>query len=228
MTAIAFHGVSHRYGERTVLRDITLTLTEQRIGIVGGNGSGKSTLVRLINGLIHPTAGTVSVDEMDVAKHGREARKKVGFIFTDADTQIVMPTVGEDVAFSLRRSGLNRAEIAERVSDMLEQVGLAGFADHPAHLLSGGQKQLLALAAVLIREPAVIIADEPTTLLDRRNARRVGRMLMELPQQLIVVTHQLDLLADFDRVLVLEDGQVAADGTSTHALQHYRDLCDRV
>ena len=213
MTTIRFSGVHHRYGDRDVLRSIDLELTEPRIGIVGANGSGKSTLARMINGLVEPTAGTVTVDGLDTVRDGRQVRRRVGFVFTDPDNQIVMPTVAEDVAFSLRRSGLTKAEIAERTGRALARFGLAGHADHPTHLLSGGQKQMLALAAVLIREPAVVVADEPTTLLDLRNARMVSQLLAGLPEQVVLVTHHLHLLTDFDRVLLIDQGRVAADGS---------------
>ncbi len=221
---VRFAGIRHRYGERWVLDGIDLALAERRIGIVGANGSGKSTLARMINGLIEPTEGTVTVDGLDPSRHGRQVRARVGFIFTDPDNQIVMPTVAEDVAFSLRRSGLSKTVIAERTAAMLERMGLAALADHPAHLLSGGQKQLLALAAVLVRGPAVLVADEPTTLLDLRNARRVSETLAGLDQQVIMVTHQLDALAGFDRIVVLDAGRVVADGTPTDALPRYREL----
>lgn len=224
MALIAFDGISHAFGERRVLQDVSLTLAEHRIGIVGANGSGKSTLVRLINGLITPQQGRVSVDGVDVSRHAREVRRRVGFVFTNPDNQIVMPTVKEDVAFTLRRRGLTKDEITTRTALTLERFGLAAHASHPAHRLSGGQKQLLALAAVLVAEPDVVIADEPTTLLDARNTRQIGELLRSLPQQLIVVTHQLDLLADFDRVIVIEDGRVAADGTPAVALDAYREL----
>jgi biotin transport system ATP-binding protein len=224
VSEIRFRAVDHRYGERIVLRDINLTLTEHRIGIVGANGSGKSTLARMVNGLIQPTSGKVTVDGMDPSTDGRKVRAVVGFIFTDPDNQIVMPTVAEDVAFSLRRSGLPSAEVAERVGRALHDFGLAGLADHPSHLLSGGQKQLLALAAVLVRRPAVVIADEPTTLLDLRNARHISGLLAGLEQQLIVVTHQLELLAAYDRIVVLDDGRVLSDGPPAEALAAYQAL----
>ena len=119
MSEICFRQVRHSYGDRTVLDGIDLTLTERRVGIVGANGSGKSTLARMINGLVVPSAGAVTVDGFDTAKKGREVRKRVGFVFTDPDHQIVMPTVAEDVAFSLRRSGLGKAERADRVREIL-------------------------------------------------------------------------------------------------------------
>lgn len=224
MSEIVFESVGHRYGERHVLRGIDLRLTERRIGIIGANGSGKSTLARMINGLLKPTSGTVTVDGVDAARKGAQVRRKVGFVFTDPDTQIVMPTVAEDLAFSLRRSGLDKAQIAARVGEILARFGLEQHADHPAHLLSGGQKQLLAIGAVLIRKPSVIVADEPTTLLDLRNARTVAAALDAVDQQVIVVTHQLSLLDTFDRVVVIDDGAVAFDGSAADAVPAYREL----
>jgi biotin transport system ATP-binding protein len=216
--------VSHRYGERTVLRDVDLTLTQQRIAVIGANGSGKSTLARLLNGLVLPTSGTVSVDGLDTRRDGAAVRRRVGFVFTDPDAQIVMPTVAEDVAFSLRRSALSRAERAERVTEVLARFGLADHADQAAHLLSGGQKQLLAVASVLVTEPQLLVCDEPTTLLDLRNARRVAELLIGLPQQVVLVTHQLDLVVDYERVLVVDEGRVVHDGEPAGAVTAYRSL----
>lgn len=224
MSSIRFDGVSHAFGERRVLDNLNLTLSEHRIGIVGANGSGKSTFARLINGLVTPDAGTVSVDGLDVARHAKEIRRRVGFIFTNPDNQIVMPTVQEDVAFTLRRHKLSPAESAARTAAALERFGLSAHADHPAHRLSGGQKQLLALASVLVAEPEVIVADEPTTLLDARNARLISEQFATMSQQVIVVTHQLSLLEQFDRVLVFEDGRIVEDGTPQAALGAYREL----
>ncbi|MDG3010908.1 ABC transporter ATP-binding protein [Rhodococcus sp. D2-41] len=224
MGEIRFASVGHGYGERRVLDGIDVQLGEQRIGIVGTNGSGKSTLARMINGLITPDTGRVTVDGLDTRREGRAVRRRVGFVFTDPDHQIVMPTVAEDVAFSLRRTDLSREQRDARVRAILERFGLLGHADHPSHLLSGGQKQLLALAAVLVTEPQILVADEPTTLLDLRNARLIAETLTGLDQQVIVVTHQLDLLESFDRVLVIDAGRVAADDAPGAALRHYRSL----
>ncbi|MBF6348673.1 ABC transporter ATP-binding protein [Nocardia flavorosea] len=226
MSEIVFEAVNHSFGERRVLRGVDLRIEERRVGIVGANGSGKSTLARMINGLLTPTSGTVTVDGIDTARKGARVRRKVGFVFTDPDTQIVMPTVAEDLAFSLRRSGLDKAEVAARVAEILDRFGLAGHSEHPSHLLSGGQKQLLALGAVLIRRPEVIVADEPTTLLDLRNARIIAEALDAVDQQVIVVTHQLSLLAGFDRVIVIDDGAVAFDGDPAAALPAYRELVE--
>lgn len=222
MTEIRFSAVHHRFDDRVVLAGVDLVLTEQRIGVVGANGSGKSTLARMINGLVAPTAGGITVDGLDTVRDGKQVRKLVGFVFTDPDNQIVMPTVAEDVAFSLRRSGLSAGAVAERVANVLHRFGLAAHADHPTHLLSSGQKQLLALAAVLIREPSVLVADEPTTLLDLRNTRMVSELMAGLNQQVVLVTHHLDLLADFDRVLVIDRGRVVADDVPATAIAAYQ------
>ena len=224
VSEIVFEHVSHRFGDRLVLDDVHLTLTERRIGVVGANGSGKSTLARTINGLVEPDRGRVLVDGLDVRRHGKQVRERVGFVFTDPDTQIVMPTVREDIAFTLRRTRLTAADAAARVQTIIERFGLAEHADHPAHLLSGGQKQLLAIASVLVGEPAVLVADEPTTLLDARNAAMISRLLGGLDEQIVVVTHHLDLVSDYDRVLVIDEGRIVADGPPAHALSRYRAL----
>ncbi|MGW4533882.1 energy-coupling factor ABC transporter ATP-binding protein [Nocardia sp. NPDC004340] len=218
---IELDGVSHRFGEREVLRDLDLRLSERRIAVVGANGSGKSTFARLLNGLQVPTSGTVRVDGLDTRKQGRAVRKRVGFVFQDPDVQIVMPTVAEDLAFGLKHHGVAKSDIPQRVTETLATYGLAEFRDHPAHLLSGGQKQLLAIAAVLSVRPEYVVFDEPTTLLDLRNTRRITRMLRDLPQRLVVVSHDLDLLADFDRVLVFDEGRVVADGPPAETIPRY-------
>ena len=222
--ALVVDGVSHAFGDRRVLRDVSLTLTERRIAIVGANGSGKSTLARMFNGLVMPDRGSVRVHGLDTKRSTRQVRRTVGFVFTDPDRQILMPTVAEDVELSLSRHRLDRSARAERVAAVLDRFGLAGHADQPAHLLSGGQKQLLALATVLVTEPSVVIADEPTTLLDLRNARMLRGAFAALDTQLVLVTHDLELAGDADRVVVLDDGRVVADDVPAAALAVYREL----
>ncbi|MBJ7452860.1 MAG: ATP-binding cassette domain-containing protein [Blastococcus sp.] len=220
-TGIELRDVGHAYGDRVVLDGVSLTLGEHRVGVVGANGSGKSTFARLLNGLVVPTSGTVRVDGLDTRTQAREVRRRVGFVFQDPDAQIVHPTVAEDLAFGPRNQGLPDEEIHRRVEEMLDRYELAGHRDHPAHLLSGGQKQLLAIAGVLAMRPQRIVFDEPTTLLDLTNTRKVGRVIEELEQHVVVVTHHLELLSGFDRVLVVEGGRVVADGAPGETLPWY-------
>ncbi|WP_067541364.1 energy-coupling factor ABC transporter ATP-binding protein [Nocardia crassostreae] len=221
---IELTGVSHRFGEREVLRGIDLTLREDWIAVIGSNGSGKSTFTRLLNGLQVPTEGQVRVDGLDTRKQGKAVRRQVGFVFQDPDVQIVMPTVAEDLAFGLKHHGLGKAEIADRVTEVLADYGLTDYRDHPAHLLSGGQKQMLAIAAVLAVRPKYVIFDEPTTLLDLRNKRRITTLLHDLPQQVVVISHDLDLLTDFDRVLVFDEGHIVADGPPADSIARYLEM----
>jgi biotin transport system ATP-binding protein len=228
MPLIEVNGVTHAYGvhsaARRVLSDVDVAIAEPRVGVIGANGSGKSTFARLLNGLVLPRTGTVTVDGLDTRHDGRAVRRRVGFCFTDPDAQIVMPTVAEDIGFGLRRRGLSKDEVAARVRDAFTAYGLAGYADHPAHLLSGGEKQLLALASVLVTEPSVLVMDEPTTLLDLRNATRIAEIVRGLPQQVLLVTHHLHLLEDFDRVLVFDDGRLVHDDAPASAVGYYRKL----
>lgn len=231
MPLIEIDGVSHDYGVGTtagspVVHDLDLRLDEHRIGVIGANGSGKSTFARMLNALIVPTGGAVRVDGLDTRTDARAVRRRVGFCFTDPDSQIVMPTVAEDVAFGLRRRGLDRQEVSGRVESALARFGLSGHRDHPAHLLSGGQKQLLALASVLVTTPRLLVMDEPTTLLDLANTRVLADTVAGLAEQVVVVTHDLDFVADFDRVLVFADGTVVCDDKPQLAVRHYRNLVE--
>ena len=208
-------------GGRVLLSPTSLTLTERRIAIIGGNGSGKSTLARLLNGLVSATSGRVLVDGLDVARKGKEVRRRVGFCFTDPAAQLVMPTCVEDVELSLRRLVRSSSERRTRALEVLARFGLEGLATQSVHTLSGGQRQLLALAGVLAAEPSIVVADEPTTLLDLANTRLVAEALFGLSQQLVLVTHDLDLAARCDRALVVADGAVTFDGPAPEAVAHY-------
>lgn len=221
-------------GSARVLHPVTLRLTEQRIALIGANGSGKSTLARMLNGLVEPTAGFVRVAAhdsataphtphgsplgasaeprwLDTVRDGAAVRKLVGFVFTDPNAQLVMPTVIEDMSLSLRRSHPQKPQRLAAAHEALREFGLDHLADRSVHTLSGGQKQMLAIAAVLAARPAILVADEPTTLLDLRNARHITELLLHLPQQLVVATHDLELAARCDRVIVVADGAIVHD-----------------
>ncbi|MEV4774969.1 ABC transporter ATP-binding protein [Microbacterium sp. LWO13-1.2] len=208
---------------RAILSDVSVELAARRIAVIGANGSGKSTFARLLNGLIAPSAGTVTVHGLDAVRERRELRRRVGFVFSNPEAQILMPTPAEDLALSLR--GRDRAEIAHRVREALNAHGLAEHADAPASALSGGQKQMLALASVLITEPELIVADEPTTLLDLRNAKRIGDLLLAQPAQVVLVTHDLDLAARCDAAVLFEEGRVVDEGDPAEIIETYRRVC---
>jgi biotin transport system ATP-binding protein len=223
ITSIRLRDVAVDLDGHRVLSDVSVELDARRIAVIGANGSGKSTFARLLNGLVAPTTGTVEVHGLDVARETRAVRRTVGFVFTNPDAQILMPTVEEDVRFSLRGSGLTRADIDTRVAAALAEYGLTDLAGSPAYSLSGGQKQLLALASVLVREPSLVVADEPTTLLDLGNARLVGDILIDrLPTQVVVVTHDLDLAARCDVALRFRDGRLAEVGDPAEVITRYR------
>lgn len=216
--------VSTADGDLALLHPTTLSLTERRIALIGSNGSGKSTFARLLNGLIEPTFGSVTVDGLDTVRDGAAVRRRVGFVFTNPDAQLVMPTCIEDIALSLRRTIKDKAARRERAREILADLGLAERADTSIHALSGGQKQLLALAGILATEPDVLVADEPTTLLDLRNTQLIADQLFALRQQLILVTHDLDLALRCDRTIVIDDAQVAFDGRPDAAVGFYQKL----
>jgi biotin transport system ATP-binding protein len=230
MATISFRGTSVAVAvdtspePKTLLQDVTLDLTERRVGVIGANGSGKSTLLRLINGLVQPTSGTVAVDGADTVRAVRAVRRQVGFVFTDPLSQLVMPTGREDVELSLRRSVRNGAERRSAAEAALDRFGLLPLADQSIYELSGGERQLMALAAVLAVDPSVLVLDEPSTLLDLRNRQLLRRALSGLEQQIVMSTHDLDLALEMDRVLVIEAGRVMFDGGPAAAVDAYRAL----
>lgn len=221
-------------GELVILHPVSLALTEPKISIIGANGSGKSTLARLINGLVEPTTGHVritpaiatagsgSTRQFDTVRDGAAVRRTVGFVFTDPTAQMIMPTVVEDVELSLRRTHRKKVERHEAAVATLARFGLQDLKDRSVHALSGGQRQMLAVASVLATDPTILVADEPTTLLDLSNSRRISDLLMSLTQQTVVVTHDLELAVRADRTLVVEAGRITFDGDPHEAVAWYR------
>ena len=212
---------------KVLLQPTTLELGERRIAVIGANGSGKSTLLRLLNGLVLPTTGEVSVDGMDTRRKGREVRRLVGFVFTDPLAQLVLATPVDDVELSLRSRIRERGERRAEAQRLLAERGLAAVAEQSVYDLSGGERQLVAFTSVLAAAPKILVADEPTTLLDLRNRDRVRQLIAGLEQQVVLATHDLDLAADADRVLVIDDGRVVADDLPDAAIAAYLDLVRR-
>ena len=219
---IEFESVSVSFDAKTALDNVNLRLDQKRIGVIGLNGSGKSTFARLLNGLISPTSGTVTVGEVNPANNPKAARQQTGFIFSNPDIQIIMPTVLEDVSFTLRSSKLAKDEIRAKALAALQRFGIEHLADQAAHSLSSGQKQLLAISAIMVAEPKLIVADEPTALLDLANARLVARVLLEqIEQQVVLVTHDLDLAAKCDILLRFADAKLVEIGEPAAVISSY-------
>ncbi|WP_204115431.1 energy-coupling factor ABC transporter ATP-binding protein [Shimia biformata] len=221
---IELRDVDLSFGDRAVLRGVSLRLSERRIGVIGANGSGKSSFMRLLNGLVLPNRGTVTVDGLDTGTHGKDVRRKVGFVFQNPDNQIVFPVVEEDLAFGMKNLDLPKDQIAARINEVLARYDMTDLREYPAHLLSGGQKQLLAISGVLVMEPDWLVLDEPTTLLDLRNTRRIARAIDGVNQHVIMATHDLDLIAGFDRVILFDQGKVALDGPPAEVVPAYERM----
>jgi biotin transport system ATP-binding protein len=222
MTGVELQNVSVRLGDTDVLRGVTLSLRARTVAVVGENGSGKSTLARLLSGLAVAREGTVRVLGLDPARQVAELRRRVAVVFSNPDAQIVMPTVAEDVAFSLRTEKLSRQERSERVTAALARFGLSDLADRSSHDLSGGQKQLLALCGAFVRSPELVVADEPTAYLDAPNARRVADHLLEdAAHRLVLVTHDLALARRCDVAVLVQDGTVTEVGAPDDVLAAY-------
>jgi biotin transport system ATP-binding protein len=221
---IQFNQVNVEHPTGQILQEVSLSLTESRIGVIGANGSGKSTLARLINGLINPTSGSVAVNGLDVALHLKQVRQQVGFVFQNPDNQIVFPVVYEDLDFGLKSRLPNALERQVRIKEILARLGIETLIDCAVHQLSGGEKQLVALAAVLSLEPQILVLDEPTTQLDLRYRNRFMQIVSDLTRPAIMVTHDLDLLKNFDRVLVIDRGRVVHDSPPNSAVSWYVDF----
>ncbi|MGJ9371578.1 energy-coupling factor ABC transporter ATP-binding protein [Nesterenkonia sp. CF4.4] len=215
LEAVAFDVDTAEGERRRILHPLTLTLHEHRIAVIGANGSGKSTLLRLIAGLVTPTEGSLQL---------RPAGVRPGFIFANPQAQLIMPVVGEDIAFSLRRSISSAAGRRERSREILDTMGLGDRENSSIYDLSSGERQKVALAGVLAAEPELVLADEPTTLLDLRSTVEFTQLLMGLEAPMIVATHDLELAARAERVLVFEAGQLIADDAPGPAIVRYREV----
>ncbi len=208
-------------GSETIhaIRDVSLDIPEGSFtAIIGRNGSGKSTLAKNLNGLLLPTGGKILVNGWDTADeaHIWDVRQTAGMVFQNPDNQLVASIVEDDVAFGPENLGVPPKEIRERVDEVLKSVDMYPFRTKSPHLLSGGQKQRVAIAGVLAMEPRCIIFDEPTAMLDpqgRQEVMRIIRRLHEEGKTVILITHFMDEAAQADRIVIMDDGRVIADGT---------------
>ena len=217
--AYTYPGVDETPGV-PVFEDMNLKIQEGSfVAILGTNGCGKSTLAKHFNSILLPTGGKVYVCGIDTSNEERvmSVRRNVGMVFQNPDNQIVANVVEEDVAFGPENLGVASPEIRRRVDNALKQVDMYEYRKHAPHLLSGGQKQRIAIAGIIAMEPKCIVLDEPTAMLDPRGRREVidtiGRLNREKGITVVLITHHMDEAAKADRVVVLDKGKVAADGT---------------
>jgi biotin transport system ATP-binding protein len=218
MDIIEIENLKHRFADGTMgLDGITLKIRAGAFVVFAGpNGSGKTTLIRHLNGLLLPTDGCVKVAGVSVQKDLMRARRLVGMMFQDADSQIVGETVYGDVAFGPENLRLDRDLIRKRVASALDVVSLKNFAEQRPHLLSGGEKRRLAIAGILALKPGVIAFDEPFASLDYPGVKQVLRQILSLHQTghtILVITHDLEkVLAHADRLIIMQKGKIVRDG----------------
>jgi cobalt/nickel transport system ATP-binding protein len=230
--------VSFSYQGQPALRDLSLAIPEgTRAALLGANGSGKSTLLRLFDGLYFPESGDVRFRGVPLTEvrfasdsFAYDFRRQVGMIFQNADVQLFNPTVFDEVAFGPLQLRWPKDEIRDRVAEILNRLRIAHLKDRIPHRLSGGEKKRVALASVLVLDPAVLLLDEPTAALDPRSQSQLIDLLVEWgggAKSVITATHDLGDLEDIaDRCYVLDDGQLVAENTPAEILRD-RDLLRR-
>ncbi len=228
---LCMKNVSYVYGEDTAaaVKNINLEVGDGTfLAVLGHNGSGKSTLAKLLNGILLPTSGNVTVMGMDTKEHTDAIRRHVGMVFQNPDNQIVATIVEEDVAFGPENLGIPPLEIRERVDNALRAVNMYAFRKHAPHLLSGGQKQRVAIAGILAMQPSYIILDEPTAMLDPVGRREVMATIKELRKKtgmtIVLITHFMREAAEADRVIIMEHGEICMDGTPEEVLTQRESL----
>lgn len=204
--------VSYSHEGNQIFDQLSLTLSERRIALIGRNGSGKSTLSRLISGLVAADQGAISVAGTDIYKDRKAAISTIGLIFQNPDHQIIFPTVEEEVAFGLESLLGDKKAALKRARDFLAHFGKSHWAEKSTFALSQGQRHLVCLMAVLAMEPKTILLDEPFAGLDWPTSHRLFAWLEKLDQQLVLVTHDIEQVRDFDRIIWLEDGRIEMDG----------------
>ncbi len=212
---IKFENVSFSYGEHTVLDNVSFEINEgEQVGLIGANGAGKSTIMKAALGLIS-CGGKITIDSMPMERENLPAiRKALGYVLQDSDNQMFMPTVLEDMIFGPINYGMSREEAEKTAEDTLAQLGLEYLKNRHNHKMSGGEKRMAAIATILAMKPKAMLMDEPSTALDPQNRRTLIRTLNRLPMTKIIASHDLDLILDTcDRVLLLSDGRIAADGS---------------
>jgi len=193
----------------------------EAVGIVGANGAGKSTLLSVLTGIQFPQKGEVRIGDLPVNKKTlSQVRRSVGLVFQEPDDQLFMTSVYDDVAFGPRNYNLDEEEVRLRVMEALEEVGITHLKDRPPYKLSGGEKRLAAIAAVISMKPDILIMDEPTASLDPKARRNIMKILKGFNHTKIITSHDLDMIMEMcTRTIVLKKGRIAADGPTMDILK---------
>ena len=221
-TEIEIFSASVFYGKEKILKDLSLSITEQRVGFIGRNGSGKTTLLRILAGLQELNSGKVLIDGTEVAKKRKEAIEKVGIIFQNPDHQIIFPTVGEELRFGLTQLGLNRNEADLKVIACLKQYDKVEWFERSISTLSQGQKHLVCLLSVLLMKPKVLLLDEPFTGIDIPTQLKLEHYLSSLKQTIIHVSHVPETFENYQRLIWMDEGIIQADGIPKTVIKKYR------
>lgn len=212
--------------DRLILDDLSLSLSERRVGVIGRNGSGKTTLARLLCGLIPADSGHVKIAGVDMFKDRKAAINTVGLIFQNPDHQIIFPTVIEELSFGLRQQGKTAGTAQDAAYQVLEDFERAHWADRPVASLSQGQRHLVCLMTVLAMSPKVIVLDEPFTGLDRPTTRALSAYLDRVDAMLIHITHDERFIVGYDRIVWIDKGRIHADGAPEDVIAAYHHAMD--
>ena len=219
---IEFSHVSFAYEPgKEVIRDLSFRLEDgESVGLIGANGAGKSTVMKLLLGLLRGE-GEITADGIRLEKKTlAEIRRKIGFVLQNSDNQMFMPTVYDDMMFAPMNYGMTREEAEKKVDEVLARLELAALRDRYNHKLSGGEKKMAAIAAVLAMEPEAVLMDEPTSGLDPYNRRLIIRTVRGMKETKLIASHDLDMILDCcSRVILLSEGRIAADGRAEEVLK---------
>ena len=210
-------------GEEKILENLSLSISENRVGFIGRNGSGKTTLLRAMAGLQELNNGKILIDGVEVARDRKEAIKKVGIVFQNSDHQIIFPTVGEELRFGLTQLGLSKNEADVKVNACLKEYNKLEWFDRSISTLSQGQKRLVCLLSVLLMEPKVLLLDEPFTGIDIPTQRKLEEYLRPLNQTVVHVSHVSETFENYERLIWIDEGGVQADGTPRSVIKEYQD-----
>ncbi|WP_298257971.1 ABC transporter ATP-binding protein [uncultured Litoreibacter sp.] len=228
VSQIDIRDLSYTIEDKQILDGMSLSLAEQRVGVVGRNGSGKSTFARLVAGLVAPTKGTIRVNDLNLAKDRRAAMGEVGILFQNPEHQIIFPTVGEEIAFGLQQQGASKSAATEAMLDILDQFSLSHWKEAYIATLSQGQKHLVTLMSVVAMKPALLVLDEPFAGLDIPTKAQMKRYLNLYEGSLLHITHDPGDLEAYDSIIWIDQGRIQNVGSKEEVFPVYLEAMNRL